>query len=291
MVALFLPSRVWIDTGKVLYTGTFSKSLSRPEGWPIWWCPKGRSSVFRDQVIHLPGAGNPVLQSHGCGTLWKQGHFTCHLGKMRKAYAQRYGYLAQALACTWETDPGTARAGGGMHLLARLGDDGRQRVGSRRRRRRRLALHPASEWEIRPGAFRGVLMGLPTLRRRNRRTWRWRAALWPVVDRSLSLFVVRKVFLGTGWRSFGLLGLLAFGLGIEFLAEEVVQEGADDSDDGARRTSSSLLGATVVARMSATELELQRQDGPAAEAGADRGKPGSVIPHSGRQPEWSCQGR
>ena len=82
----------------------------------------------------------------------------------------------------------------------------------------------------------------------------------------------------------GLLGLLALGLGIELLAEEVVQEGADDRDDGEAHQ-------LLLARCHrggqdvGSELELQRQDEPAAEAEADTGKAGLVIPHSGRQPE------
>jgi len=148
-----------------------------------WIIEDDYDSEFRyhDQVIHLPGAGNPVLQAT-VADFMEQGHFTRHLGKMRKAYAQRYGYLAQALALHLGDRIQVLPRAGGMHLLARLTGTMGDKELVAAAEAGGLALHPLSEWEIRPGAFRGVLMGFANFtaaEQANVAVARL-AALWPV---------------------------------------------------------------------------------------------------------------
>lgn len=143
--------------------------------------PEGQIQRFRDQVIHLPGAGNPVLQAT-VADFMEQGHFTRHLGKMRKAYAQRYGYLAQALALHLGDRIQVLPRAGGMHLLARLTGTMGDKELVAAAEAGGLALHPLSEWEIRPSAFRGVLMGFANFtaaEQANVAVARL-AAIWPV---------------------------------------------------------------------------------------------------------------
>ncbi|MFQ2630620.1 PLP-dependent aminotransferase family protein [Aeromonas caviae] len=177
-----LPTLKSLDRhGKVLYTGTFSKSLYPGLRMAYLVVPEGQIQRFRDQVIHLPGAGNPVLQAT-VADFMEQGHFTRHLGKMRKAYAQRYGYLAQALALHLGDRIQVLPRAGGMHLLARLTGTMGDKELVAAAEAGGLALHPLSEWEIRPGAFRGVLMGFANFtaaEQANVAVARL-AALWPV---------------------------------------------------------------------------------------------------------------
>lgn len=144
--------------GRVLYTGTFSKVLYPGLRLAYLVVPEAQVARFRELVAQLPGAGNPVLQAT-LADFMEQGHFTRHLSKMRRVYAERHGYLVDALATRLGERLRVQPQAGGIQLLAQVAGGATDQQLVEVAQANGLALHALSSWYMNPAQQRGVMMG------------------------------------------------------------------------------------------------------------------------------------
>lgn len=112
-----------VDDAPVVYLGTFSKSMfpALRLGFIVW------PSVLADRAAGVVGDlvrhGRPFEQ-RALAAFIDEGHFTRHLRKMRKLYAERQAALRDALMRQWPL-PGQVLGGqAGMHLVLSLPSQG-----------------------------------------------------------------------------------------------------------------------------------------------------------------------
>ncbi|VVE45163.1 DNA-binding protein [Pandoraea morbifera] len=154
-----LPALKSLDQNeRVLYTGTFSKVLFPGLRLAYLVVPQSQIAKFRDTVVHMPGPGSILLQGM-VADFMEQGHFGRHLRKMRSLYAQRRGYLVDALAQTFGERLHVQPQAGGIHVLAHLARGDSDSALAAAARARGLAVQALSDWRARRGGQGGLLMG------------------------------------------------------------------------------------------------------------------------------------
>jgi len=154
-----LPALKSLDRdGRVLYTGTFSKVLFPGLRLAYLVVPAAQVERFHAVAEHLPGPGSILPQASVAGFM-QQGHFARHLRRMRALYAERRGYLVDALAGVCGARLQVQPQAGGIHVLARL--DGRQddRPLAAAAQAAGLDVQPLSAWRMRRSTRGGLLMG------------------------------------------------------------------------------------------------------------------------------------
>lgn len=112
-----------VDDAPVVYLGTFSKSMfpALRQGFIVW--PQALADRAAGVVGELVRRGRPFEQ-RALAAFIDEGHFTRHLRKMRKLYAERQAALRDALARQWPL-PGQVLGGqAGMHLVLSLPSHG-----------------------------------------------------------------------------------------------------------------------------------------------------------------------
>ena len=107
------------EAGRVLYAGTFSKTLlpSLRLGYLI--VPGPALQRFR-QAAHALLPAPPVLVQHTVCEFMHQGHFGRHMQRMRKLYAERKHSLLAALQAQFGGALRLDPTGTGLHLVAHL---------------------------------------------------------------------------------------------------------------------------------------------------------------------------
>ncbi|MEX3985338.1 PLP-dependent aminotransferase family protein [Paraburkholderia sp. EG287A] len=154
-----LPALKSLDrNGRVLYTGTFSKVLFPGLRLAYLVVPEALVGRFRDVANHLPGSGS-ILPQAIVADFMAQGHFARHLRKMRFLYAERRGYLIDALAQTVGRLLHVQPQAGGIHVLAHLPLRRSDRRLSAEAQAAGLAVEALSRWRMRKSPHGGLLMG------------------------------------------------------------------------------------------------------------------------------------
>ena len=139
---------------RVIYAGTFSKSLS-PALRTAWLVvPPALVDKFRQRA----DCSVPALSQLALADFIQQGHFWRHLKKMRQHYAQRRRWLELALA---EQGLAVSPGEGGIQLL--LPVEGDDRVLAQRARDAGLAVQALSDWRIVQEGAGGLLMGFTNI--------------------------------------------------------------------------------------------------------------------------------
>lgn len=144
--------------GRVLYAGTFSKTLFPALRMAYLVVPIGLVEAF-GHGSRLRGCGCPPLLQASVADFINQGHFYRHLKRMRPLYRQRREWLAQALEHQLGEYLTVASQAGGIQLLARLTDNGQDRRLSEEAWQRGLSIQALSAWAIANPAGEGLLMG------------------------------------------------------------------------------------------------------------------------------------
>lgn len=144
--------------GRVLYTGTFSKTLFSGLRLAYLIVPESQVDRFRTCVAYLSGAGNAVPQAT-VADFMEQGHFARHLNRMRKVYAERQCYLVKALSQHLGERLSVRSHLGGMHVFAHLREGIRDRDLEDVARRQGLAVNALSRWCAMPTQKQGVILG------------------------------------------------------------------------------------------------------------------------------------
>ncbi|MCT4709307.1 PLP-dependent aminotransferase family protein [Enterobacteriaceae bacterium H11S18] len=137
---------------RVIYAGTFSKSMfpALRTAWLV--VPQQQIAAFTRQTRHLP-CTVPVLIQQTIADFLREGHFWRHLKKMRHCYSERRVWLENALSKEgFEVVPQE----GGIQLVMRVQGDDRERVA--KARAAGLAVQALSDWRITPEGAGGIVM-------------------------------------------------------------------------------------------------------------------------------------
>jgi GntR family transcriptional regulator/MocR family aminotransferase len=165
-----LPSLKSLDTqGRVIYAGTFSKVM-----FPALRC--GYVVVPESLVEKIEAycplriCGTPPLIQSSIAEFIEQGHFYRHLKRMRQLYAERRGYLEQALTAKFPADIlRVNQQAGGIQLSTSLSAHLDDSLIAKNAREQGLAVQALSDWQVkwreRSDALRpnGLLMGFPNI--------------------------------------------------------------------------------------------------------------------------------
>ncbi|HGM5420357.1 TPA: PLP-dependent aminotransferase family protein [Serratia liquefaciens] len=144
--------------GRVLYAGTFSKTLFPALRMAYLVVPLEQVDAF-GRSCRLRGCGCPPLMQASVADFIHQGHFYRHLKRMRPLYRQRREWLAQALARQLGEYLTVSSQAGGIQLLARLTAKGLDRRIAQEAWQRGLSIQALSDWRIASAAGDGLLMG------------------------------------------------------------------------------------------------------------------------------------
>ncbi|AHG18609.1 DNA-binding protein [Chania multitudinisentens RB-25] len=144
--------------GRVLYAGTFSKTLFPALRLAYLVVPVQQVAAFKESN-HLHACGCPPLMQAAVADFINGGHFYRHLKRMRPLYRQRREWLAQALEQQLADSLAVAPQAGGIQLLARLKAGLEDRELAQRALQQGLAVQALSNWQIAAPAANGLLMG------------------------------------------------------------------------------------------------------------------------------------
>lgn len=143
---------------RVIHVGSFSKMLFPGLRLGYLVVPASLVEVFGRSAEALQQRSAQLLQLTAADFL-EQGHFTRHLKKMRLLYAQRRGFLVEALRVHCAAFLRVDEQAGGINLLARLVVAVPDHVVAEAANREGLALQALSRWMLEPGREQGLLMG------------------------------------------------------------------------------------------------------------------------------------
>jgi GntR family transcriptional regulator/MocR family aminotransferase len=115
-----LPALKSLDrAGRVLYAGTFSKVLFPSLRLAYLVVPETEVERF-EQIIETITGGSPELTQAIVTAFITEGHFTRHIQRMRKLYAERRETTAAGLESVLRKHLRIDSQPGGMHLILRL---------------------------------------------------------------------------------------------------------------------------------------------------------------------------
>ncbi len=142
---------------RVIYTGTFSKSLfpAIRTAWIV--VPAAEVSAFR-QRINCSQCSVPTLWQYALADFIQQGHFWRHLKKMRQHYAQRRAWLETALM---HYGFNVVPQYGGIQLVVDIDGDDRSIVA--RAQQKGLAVQALSDWHSAQPERSGILMSFTNI--------------------------------------------------------------------------------------------------------------------------------
>ncbi len=145
------------DAGRVIYVGTFSKTISPVLRLGFMVVPMALVDTVSDVVASLSPAPDPALQM-AVQAFLHEGHFLRHLRKMKRTYSARGAELVEQLRAL-----GYEASVNGLSVLLRLEDGAQDREIARNAGYCGLAPSPLSAWYS-PGVplQAGLLLGLAT---------------------------------------------------------------------------------------------------------------------------------
>jgi GntR family transcriptional regulator/MocR family aminotransferase len=148
------------DDAPVIYLGTFSKVMFPALRLGFMVVPPALARPLRDAAGALMLQGRAVEQ-RALADFIEAGHFTRHLRRMRRVYAERRDALHDALARRLSTRLTVSGGAGGMHLSARLDVPVADTALSRVAQAHGLILRPLSSFCL-PGTahgYNGLVLG------------------------------------------------------------------------------------------------------------------------------------
>lgn len=142
---------------RVLYAGTFSKSLfpALRTAWLV--VPLPLVATFRQQAQHL-ACPVPLIMQQTLADFMREGHFWRHLKKMRVHYAQRRRWLEEALVAHGFQ---VVEQFGGIQLLVAVNGDDRAMALSARRAG--LAVQAVNDWRLGSEGPAGLIMSFTNI--------------------------------------------------------------------------------------------------------------------------------
>jgi GntR family transcriptional regulator/MocR family aminotransferase len=164
-----LPALKSLDgEGRVIYSGTFSKVMF--PGLRLAYCvvPQGLVKRF-DQAVQIHGSGAPALVQAIVTAFMKEGHFSRHIQRMRRLYAERREVVAAGLMDVLGDRLRVELQPGGMHLILRFRDDVAMDdvVIAHRICAQGMFAHGLSAWYLKPPVTHGLLMSFTNVASRD----------------------------------------------------------------------------------------------------------------------------
>jgi len=162
-----LPALKSLDmTGRVLYTGTFSKVLTPGLRLSYLVVPEAQVERFARIAGEMQNQCPRLFQAT-LTTFMDEGYFSRHISKMRGVYADRRLWLADALRVSLNThshieaafSPQIALQAGGMHLLVLLDACSDDRAIAAQAQTQGLAVQALSSWFTTGTPKKGLLVG------------------------------------------------------------------------------------------------------------------------------------
>ncbi|KFK92308.1 MULTISPECIES: PLP-dependent aminotransferase family protein [unclassified Serratia (in: enterobacteria)] len=144
--------------GRVLYAGTFSKTLFPALRLAYLVVPACQVAAF-EACSYLRMCGCPPLMQAAVADFINDGHFYRHLKRMRPLYRQRREWLAQALGQRLANELTVVAQAGGIQLLAQLKAGLNDHELAQQAWQQGLAVQALSNWQIATTSANGLLMG------------------------------------------------------------------------------------------------------------------------------------
>jgi len=150
------------QTGRVLYTGTLSKTLFPSLRLAYLVVPEENLDAFQRTAQIFP-CHNNIFQQMTVSHFIEQGYFSRHIRKMRNLYAIRRQFLIDALTqsqnITFQIQPRM----GGMHLLVQLNQQGYDHRLVEYTKSQNFGMYALSDWYMGSAASEGFLMGFTNI--------------------------------------------------------------------------------------------------------------------------------
>jgi GntR family transcriptional regulator / MocR family aminotransferase len=161
------------DHGRVIYAGTFSKSLFPALRLGYLVVPDALVDVFLTARA-LTDRHRPTLDQAVLADFLTEGHFLRHLRRLRAAYAQRQEVLLESLNRHLNGFVDVSADGAGTHLIVRLPEYLPDSLISDRAAENGISAPPLTHWTIDRTDQNGLVLGytgfnLPTIRHRTKR--------------------------------------------------------------------------------------------------------------------------
>ena len=158
-----LPALQGLDgTGRVLYMGSFSKTLFPSLRLGFLVLPADLIEPFRQARAIFDGH-SPMTEQAVLEDFINEGHFARHIRRMRAIYQERQSILFEALTRELAGLLDVRLADGGMHLVGRLPKGVDDVVASQRAAAHGVFTRPISYCSIRSATQGGLLLGYAAL--------------------------------------------------------------------------------------------------------------------------------
>ncbi len=153
------PTLKSIDTaGLVIYVGTFSKSLFPSLRLGFILAPPALVATFQTVMkTFLSGVASSTQAI--VAEFIDEGHFTTHIRRMRRLYAERHEALCVAASRHLDGLLGVATTTGGLHTIGTLHGDVSEREIAAEADARGVTVSPLSRFLIAPQSARGLVLG------------------------------------------------------------------------------------------------------------------------------------
>jgi GntR family transcriptional regulator / MocR family aminotransferase len=153
------PTLKSVDTaGLVIYVGTFSKSLFPSLRLGFVLAPPALVATFQTVMrTFLSGVASSIQAI--VAEFIDEGHFTTHIRRMRRVYAERYETLYRAAETHLGEHLRVAQTTGGLHTVATLHGDLSEREIAANADAQGVTVSPLSRFLIAPAATRGLVLG------------------------------------------------------------------------------------------------------------------------------------
>lgn len=161
-----LPALKSLDRdGRVLYAGTFSKVLFPSIRLAYLVVPEALVERF-EQISQAFAGGSPQLTQTLVTAFITEGHFSRHIQRMRKLYAQRRTEAIAGLEAVLGKHVRIDSQPGGMHLILRLKATRSDRKLVARMKQAGLYAEALSDWTMNANGSSAVLLGFTNIESR-----------------------------------------------------------------------------------------------------------------------------